>query len=215
MSNFHPANATATLTPADDPFARLNWLTQWNAEAERHLQLFRNARVEEQVRLMRRPMPTREAFDLFGLLLGAFVPAALFYRMFNYGFHENGSDFEQLLFPLLLWAMNVVCCLMGWKMGGVFGGRIDTYERASWHRMCARATGAGALWGITTGSVGGVLFFGFGSLCGALIALPFGMLGFLLFTPLHRLMARGGMIDARHFWPLACGVVLTIAALIL
>jgi hypothetical protein len=111
--------------------------------------------------------------------------------------------------------MNLVCCLMGGKMGGVFGERIDSYERASWHRMCVCSAGAGALWGFTTGAVGGVLFFGFGSLFGALIALPVGMLGFGLFTPLHRLMARGGMIDARHFWPLACGVVLTISALIL
>lgn len=164
---------------------------------------------------MRRPLATRKAFDIFGLLLGAIVPAAVFYRMFNYGFHASVSGFEQLLFPLLLCAMNVVCCLMGWKMGAVFGARIDTYERASWYRMCLRATGAGALWGLTTGSVGGVLFFGIGSLFGALTALPIGMLGFLLFTPLHRLLARGGMIDARHFWPLACGVVLTITALIL
>ncbi|MCA1555820.1 MAG: hypothetical protein LC747_03925 [Acidobacteria bacterium] len=32
---------------------------------------------------------------------------------------------------------------------------------------------------------------------------------------LRLIMARGGMIDARHFWPLACGVVFTITALIL
>lgn len=167
------------------------------------------------MRLMRRPIATREAFKRFGLLLGAFVPAALFYRMFNYNMNPHISSGEQLFTLLLMLAMNMACCLMGWKMGGVFGSRIDDYERASWHRMCASATGAGALWGLTTGSVGGVLGFGFGSLFGAFIALPFGMLGFLLFTPLHRLMARGGMIDARHFWPLACGVVLTITALIL
>ncbi len=81
--------------------------------------------------------------------------------------------------------------------------------------MGVRTTGVGALWGLTTGAVGGVWFFGFGSFFGALIALPVGMLGFALFTPLHRLMARGGMIDARHFWPLAGGVVFTITALIL
>jgi hypothetical protein len=188
---------------------------RWNAEAERHALLVRDAREEEQLLLMRRPVDAREAFALFGLLLGVFVPAAMFYRMFNYGFHQSGSSFEQLFFPLLLLAMNVVCGLTGRKMGSVFGGRIDAYERASWHRMCARATGAGALWGLTTGSVGGVLFFGFGSLLGALLALPVGMLGFASFTPLHRLMARGGMIEARHLWPLACGVALTIAALIL
>ena len=217
MYNFHPANetATATFAPANDPCARLNWLTHWNAEAEQHLRLFRNAREEEQLRLMRRPVASRVAYARFGLLLGAFVPAALFYRMFNYGIDPRGSDAAQLFMPLLLLAMNVVCGLMGWRMGAACGSRIDDYERTSWHRMCICAAGLGALWGLTTGALGGILFFGIGSLFGAFIALPFGMLGFLLFTLLHRLMARGGMIDARHLWPLACGVVLTITALIL
>jgi hypothetical protein len=225
MYNFHPANETATATTttatttpfgrANDPYARLNWLAHWNAEADRHAQLFRNAREEEELRLMRRPLASREAYARFGLLLGAFVPAALFYRMFNYGFDPNVPVGQKLFMPLLLLAMNVACCLMGRKMGAVCGDRVDDYERGSWHRMCVNAAGLGALWGITTGAVGGVLFFGIGSLFGAFIALPFGMLGFLLFTLFHRLLARGGMIDARHVWPLACGVVLTITALIL
>jgi hypothetical protein len=220
MYNFHPTNenATATTTPfgsAHDSYARLNWLAHWNAEAERHAHLFRNAREEEQLRLMRRPVASREAYARFGLLLGALVPAAIFYRMFGYGFDTGGSGFGKPFLPGLLLVMNIICGWMGRKMGAVCGGRIDDYERASWHRMCVCATGLGALWGLTTGSVGGVLFFGIGSMFGAFIALPFGMLGFLLFTLFHRLMAHGGMIDARHVWPLACGVVLTITALIL
>lgn len=187
----------------------------WNEDAERHARLFRHVREEEQVRLMRRPIPTPEAFDLFGLLLGALVPAALFYRMFNYGFRTGGVDSEHLLFPLLLLAMNVVCCLIGWLMGAVVGRRIDNFERKSWHRMFVCSAGAGTFWGVVTGAAGGLLFFIIGALFGALIAIPVGILGFVLFTPLHRLMARGGMIDARHFWPLACGVVLIITALIL
>jgi len=164
---------------------------------------------------MRRPVATREAYARFGLLLGAFVPAAIFYRMFNYGFQANGSGFGQLWFPLLLVAMNLACALTGGKWGARVGGTIDAYEHESWHRMSICAMGLGALWGLNTGAVGGVLYFGVGSLFGAFIALPVGMLGFLIFTLLHRLMARGGMIDARHVWPLAYGVVLTITALIL
>lgn len=164
---------------------------------------------------MRRPVTTREAFARFGLLLGAFVPAALFYRMFNYGIDPNVLNGQKLLMPLLLLAMNLTCCLMGRKMGAVCGDGMDEYERTTWHRMCFCAAGLGALWALTTGAVGGVLFFGIGALFGAAIALPFGTLGFLVFAVLHRLMARGGMIDARHVWPLAFGVVLTITALIL
>jgi hypothetical protein len=133
--------------------------------------------------------------------------------MFNYGIEAHGLG--NAFFPCLLWTMNVTCSMMGWKMGGVLGSRIDDYERASWHRMWVCSAGAGAVWGLATGGVGGALFFGVGSLFGALIALPVGIIGFALFTQLHRLMAHGGMIDARHLWPLACGVVLTITALIL
>jgi hypothetical protein len=217
MYHIYPASksANATFAPANDPCARLNWLTQWDAETERRARLFRNAGEEEQLRRMRRPVATRAAFARFGLLLGAFVPAALFYRMFNYGIETRGSGAGRFSMFLLLLAMNVTCCLVGEKIGARCGGMIDNYERTSWHRMCACAAGLGALWGLTTGAAGGVLFFGIGAPFGAFIALPFGMLGFLLFTPLHRLMARGGMIDARHVWPLAFGVVLTITALIL
>jgi hypothetical protein len=45
--------------------------------------------------------------------------------------------------------------------------------------------------------------------------LPFGLAGFLLFAICHRLLARGGMMDARHFWPVASGIALASAALIL
>jgi hypothetical protein len=164
---------------------------------------------------MRRPISTRDAFKRFGVLLGAFVPAALFYRMFPYNADTNISSGEQLFALLLLLAMNVICCLTGRFMGSVIGRRIDPYERGSWHLMLAYSLCVGAFWGIVTGAAGGSLVFIIGALFGAFVAVPFGIAGFMLFTPLHRLMARGGMIDARHFWPLACGVVLTITALIL
>jgi len=165
--------------------------------------------------LMRRPIAAREAFDIFGLMLGAFVPAAIFYRLFNYGFLNEGSGFGQLLYPALFCAMNIVCCVVGGRTGAVFADSIELFERKSWTRMVAYAAFAGACWGVVTGAAGGALFFIIGALFGAFIALPVGVAGFVSFVMLHRLMARGGMIDARHFWPLACGVVLTITALIL
>lgn len=164
---------------------------------------------------MRRPIAAREAFDIFGLMLGAFVPAAIFYRLFNYGLNTEGSGFGQLFYPALFCAMNIVCCVVGWRMGAAVGERIVQFERKSWCRLLAHAVLAGACWGLVTGAAGGALFFVIGALFGAFMAFPVGVAGFAAFTLLHRLMARGGMIDARHFWPLACGVVLTITALIL
>ncbi len=66
-----------------------------------------------------------------------------------------------------------------------------------------------------TGALGGFVFFGIGAFVGAALAVPVGALAFAVFAPLHRLLARGGMIDARQLWPLALGVSGTIAALIL
>ena len=73
----------------------------------------------------------------------------------------------------------------------------------------------GAAWGAVAGGAGGLVFFGFGSLFGVVCAVPVGIMAFTIFAPLHRLLVRGGMIDARHFWPLACGTNMIVSALIL
>ncbi|HEV7905805.1 MAG TPA: hypothetical protein VGO96_18340, partial [Pyrinomonadaceae bacterium] len=111
--------------------------------------------------------------------------------------------------------MNFTCALVGFGMGRLTGRNVAQVERRGWHRMFVHALGKGIAWGVTTGAAGGLLAFGVGAIVGAAIATPVGIVAFASFTLLHRLTARGGMIDARHFWPLACGVVLTIAALIL
>ncbi len=73
----------------------------------------------------------------------------------------------------------------------------------------------GWLWAIGTGAAGGLVFFGIGAIFGVSFAIPVGLLAFASFMPLHRLLARGGMIEAGHLWPLACGVTMTVTALIL
>ena len=74
---------------------------------------------------------------------------------------------------------------------------------------------AAFVWGAVTGAAGGALFFGIGAIFGVICALAVALPSFMVFTTFHRLLARGGMIDARHLRPLAWGVALTIAALIL
>lgn len=88
-------------------------------------------------------------------------------------------------------------------------------ERDSWSLMVIESVIIGFLWGLGTGAAGGFLIYGFGAIVGAICAIPVGALAFGLFIPLHRLLSRGGMIDARHLWPLASGVVMVITALIL
>lgn len=160
--------------------------------------------------MMRRPLPARKAYALFGLMLGAFPPATIFCRMFQYGWTKN----DGLLFGLCL-LMNIVCAVVGYAMGCALGDSMHQLTRTSWNKMLLLSPLVGALWGAVAGGAGGLLFFGFGAIGGILCAVPVGMAAFLLFAPLHRLLARGGMIDARHFWPLACGIALPIAALVL
>jgi hypothetical protein len=208
--------AHANVAP-DDINARLNWLVAFHAYDDYRRRLFRNAREETDAQLMRRPFTTRQAYARLGLLLGALPPAAIFYRMFGRVLEEELSiSFERGVGWLLLFVlMNLICCVVGRSMGAALGKYVDALERSSWSKMLLVVALLGFVWAIVAGAAGGLLFFGIGAIFGAALAVPVGSLGFVLFTSLHRLSARGGMIDARHFWPLACGVALVIAALIL
>jgi hypothetical protein len=161
--------------------------------------------------LMSRPVPTREAFAVLGRLLGLLPPAVIFFRLFRYGIDRELG----LFWFVICLAMNAACCGVGRAAGDYFGRRVDAAERRSWPRTLLSAAGLGLLWGLVTGGAGGVLFFGVGAVVGVAMAAPVGVIAFLLFVPLHRLLARGGMIEERHLWPLACGTVgMTVAAIL-
>lgn len=161
---------------------------------------------------MRRPVDARRAFALFGLMLGLFPPAAIFIKLFGYGL--SGYNTSALLFIVCL-LMNFTCAGVGYVMGAGLSRSIENLERDSWTTMLVLSPLVGAAWGAVTGGGGGLLFIGIGAIAGCLFAVPIGALSFGTFAPLHRLLARGGMIDARHFWPLSSGVALLAAALIL
>ena len=191
----------------------MNWLlsvNQWEAQRQR---LFRREIEEEEMLLMRHPLPPRKAFGLFGLLLGTFPPAAIFIKLFGYGIQAGHRN---ALGDTGLWlVMNAICAMMGYCMGSALAATIGKLERGSWIKLFLLSPLMGLAWAIPTGAVGGLIIIVIGSIFGAIAATPVGLLAFILFMPLHRLLARGGMIDARHFWPLACGVVMMISALIL
>jgi hypothetical protein len=111
--------------------------------------------------------------------------------------------------------MNVVCALAGWHMGLVAGRIVSEVARASRSRYGLSVLMAALCWGVATGGAGGAVCLIIGAIYGAAVATPVALLGFALFAPLHRLLARSGMIEARHFWPVAWGVTLIISALIL
>jgi hypothetical protein len=189
--------------------ARLTWLINANEAAERRARLRRRPREEEEALMMRRPLTNERAFARFGFLLGALPPAAIFCRIM---FALGGKMWGMLFFfvPMLF-----ICAFLGRRMGARAGRGFDESERGSWWRTIFDALEDAFVWAAATGAAGGALMFGIGALFGFISALPVALVAFLVFAPLHRLLARDGMIDARHFYPLAWGINLTIAALIL
>ena len=63
--------------------SRLSWLLAEN-EREANRRVFRNSLEDEEMLLMRHPLPPRKAYGIFGLLLGTFPPAAIFIKLFMY-----------------------------------------------------------------------------------------------------------------------------------
>lgn len=163
---------------------------------------------------MLRPVSTEQAYRLFGMLLGLLPPVAIFYKLFS---EMGGGQWFYLpsgLFMLLA-GMVATCCLVGRVMGAVMGRWLEVGDGVSWARNFFKSFVAGIAWGAVTGAAGGLPAFGIGAFCGLACAIAVAVVAFPMFALLHRLLARGDMIDARHFWPLACGVVGVISALIL
>jgi hypothetical protein len=210
MQSTHISPVPRALAPRDYAGARLNWLLAANERELVRRRLFRTPVEEEQMLLMARPVSTERAVASFGMMLGTIPPAVIFVKLIA----------ERVFFPyawvdVLVLMMIAVCCLMGGFMGTKVSSMVARIERDAWNRMLVEAVLVGAVWGAVTGTVGGFLFFGlgafFGALCGAAVGIP----AFLLFIAFHRVLARGGMIETSHFLPLACGITLAIAALIL
>ena len=192
----------------------LNWLLRENrAEIEGRATTQLVAEAQEEVQMMRRPLSAEEAYAFLGLLLGLLPPAAIFYRAGAYALTPERISEPAILFLCL--GMNLICLIVGGFTGKRMGRWLDSNCGADKKVSRLDALAAGIGWGAITGGAGGAFCFIFGAVAGALCAIPVGIAGFVTFTILHRLVARGGMIDARHFWPLACGVTMTIAALIL
>jgi hypothetical protein len=195
---------------ADQPVdARLKWLRHVNAAES--ARLAREA-LEEELMMMSRPVSIKRAYALFGLLLGTLPPAAIFYRLFG-KILANESDLFWWFWLIL--TMNVVCALAGRFFASRLSGMADTIVRESWPKMLLLSPFVGLLWGVCTGALGGLIFFIIGAFFGAFCAMMVGIVAFAVFMPLHCRLAHDGMIEAAHLWPLACGVTMTITALIL
>ena len=179
-----------------------------NAEISRGQAMYRTRREELEAGMMSHPMPVKKAFAYFGLMLGAFPPAAIFSKFFSRGSEEIGL----FLFLLLI---NLVCSAAGYFSGKLIGKMVWEMENRSWNLMLLALPFIGMLWGFIAGGAGGVLFFVIGAFFGAAIAAMVGAVAVPAFAVFHRLLKKGEMIERNQFLPLAFGISLIISAFIL
>lgn len=178
-----------------------------NAEILREKTLFRNSREELESALMKKPLTTEKAFAYFGLLLGIFPPASIFFKLLQHNIEPG--------IVLLFVFVNLVCAAAGYFSGRLIGKMVFNVERYSWNKMLPTLPLIGILWGIIAGGSGGIFIFVIGAVFGAAIAAMVGSVAVPAFAIFHRLLKRGEMIEQKHFLPLAFGVALTVSALIL
>jgi hypothetical protein len=187
---------------------RIGWLRQ---ELDPGVQRRRLLREEEESRAlsMRRPLTTEQAYRWFGTFLGLLPPFALFERILA------GAGHERYRWVTLFVLMNVVCCLVGRWFGGYLGRWAGDPRARTLLGFSLVVFVMAVAWSVVTGGLGGLLFFGIGVVFGVFCAAAVALAAFPAFAILHRHLSRGGMIEARQVWPLAFGIPLTIAAMIL
>ena len=169
---------------------------------------------------MLQPLPTDEAYRWFGTFLGLFPPFALFSRIVGSAVGDHTSKGLPSLAGVLQWVllfllMNAVCCLVGRKFGGFLGRKLGDPRAHGVPASIFVSLLYGLFWGVVTGAAGGAVGFLIGAFVGVFVAVPVALAAFPVFAALHRLLSHGGMIEERHVWPLAFGIPLTIAAMIL
>ncbi|HEV2863262.1 MAG TPA: hypothetical protein VGX48_19770 [Pyrinomonadaceae bacterium] len=197
-----------------DVNARINWLKGELARAEwaapKPAGVNERAAARRAVPLGRAFTPS-EAYAWFGAFLGLLPPAAIFGRFL----YSLGGG-EKILYPLLICvSMTAVCGLVGRAFAAHVGRLVGEPHRRSWPFFLFGSLLLALLWGLVTGAAGGAVCFGFGALFGPLFAVPVALAAFPVFATFHRLLSRGGMIEARSLWPLAYGIPGVIAATIL
>src|ERR1044072_8719621 len=159
---------------------------------------------------MQQPLTTEQAYRLFGTFLGLIPPLAIFERYLLQTRSER--EFWPLAFCV---GMNFICCIIGRLFAAYLGRRMSNPRTGSRTSFAFIIFMMAIAWSVAAAGAGGSLVFGIGAICGAFIATPVALVGSPVFAILHRLISRGGLIEARHTWPLAFGIPLTIAAMIL
>lgn len=162
--------------------------------------------------MMLNPLSPEKAFAYYGVMLGAFPPAAMFFRYLMEVSPRSGVEFWVIG---LLSVSVLLSAIAGHFSGMLIGNLVKRIERLSWSKMVLAMPFLGFFWGMIAGGAGGFMIFVIGAFFGAILGGMVGALALPAFAVLHRALKRGDVIDRRHFLPLAFGITLTICSFIL
>lgn len=157
--------------------------------------------------LMKNPLSLEKTFSYFGLLLGAFPPAAMFIR-----FAMDGK-LDGWVFGVMF-IVNLISAVVGFFSGKLVARAMRNLENKGWAKMLLAMPFLGLLWGGASGAAGGVVVFVFGALAGAVLGGAVGAAALPVFAIFHRWLKKGEFIELKHFLPVAFGIVLTICGFI-
>lgn len=170
--------------------------------------MYRSDKEKLEAELMKNPLSLEKTFSYFGLMLGAFPPAAMFLRVAMDGKPE-GWIFG------VMFIINLISAVVGFFSGKLVAKAIRSFEQMNWLPMVLALPFLGLLWGAVTGAAGGVIVFVVGAFFGAILGGIVGSATLPAFTILHRLMKKGESIELKHFLPLALGITFVICGFIL
>lgn len=190
--------------------SRLGWLLRENAIIQSERERFRSDRERDEMLLLSRPVDSQKSWGRFGFYLGGIPPFAIFIRLLS-----ALSILSNPMAVCIAIIMLFICVLTGSAMGRALSGGLHKAERRRWSLMLFLSFLAGLSWGAVTGGAGGLIVFGFGVIPGAIIGASVGAMTFPFFISLHRLTARGGMIEERNLRALCVGISMIVAAFIM
>lgn len=198
----------------DDELAlqRLEILLAAKAETEREKLLFRSEREKTEAALMKNPLSSVQSFSYFGLILGTFLPPAMFTRFL---IDIGGVRGEDIWIFGILAIVNIISAVVGFFSGKLIGKIVREVETYSWSNMLLLLPFIGTFWGIMAGGAGGIIIVIIGAFFGAILGGIVGSVALPAFTIFHRLLKKGDMINRKHFLPLAFGITFIICGFIL
>ncbi len=189
---------------------RLAALIAANAETDRRNKLYPTIAIEAEAAAMRRPLKPEKALAYYGLMIGSLVPASIFTA---FSLSARGGVASMLYLMMLM--TTIFAAAAGYSFGKIIGRWVDMLEARPMRYRLPLLALIGALWGIIAGGSGGIFIFVVGLFFGAVLGGAVGMAALPAFALPYYAVRRAGLIDTRHFLPLALGSTLTICAFVL